>query len=109
MAGLACGEVSLLAWQILEAGADAFAVISDDAAIAAMRLLASPSEGESAVAGLAAAIGVAQQDDQRAALGLNAQSRLLFFGTERDTDPALYTRLVGRSSEDVLAPSRALA
>ena len=111
MAGLACGEVSLLAWQILEAGADAFAVISDDAAIAAMRLLASPSpsEGESAVAGLAAAIGVAQQDDQRAPLGLNAQSRLLFFGTERDTDPALYTRLVGRSSEDVLAPSRALA
>lgn len=109
MAGLACGEVSLLAWQILETGADAFAVISDDAAIAAMRLLASPSKGESVVAGLAAAIGVAQQDDQRAALGLNAQSRLLFFGSERDTDPALYTRLVGRSSEDVLAQSRALA
>lgn len=116
MAGLACGEVSLLAWQILEAGADAFAVISDDAAIAAMRLLASPSEGdpaivagESAVAGLAAAIGVAQRADQRTALGLNAQSRLLFFGSERDTDPALYTRLVGRSSEDVLAQSKVLA
>lgn len=116
MAGLACGEVSLLAWQILEAGADAFAVISDEAAIASMRLLASPAEGdaavvagESAVAGLAAAIGVAQQQDQRAALGLNDQSRLLFFGSERDTDPALYTQLVGRSSEDVLAQSKALA
>lgn len=116
MAGLACGEVSLLAWQILETGADAFAVIADDAAIASMRLLASPAEGdpvivagESAVAGLAAAIGVAQQDEQRAALGLNAQSRLLFFGSERDTDPALYTKLVGRSSEEVLAQSKVAA
>lgn len=116
MAGLACGEVSLLAWQILEAGADAFAVISDQAAIDTMRLLASPLDGdtaivagESAVAGLAAAIGVARQEDQRAALGLNDNSRLLFFGSERDTDPALYTQLVGRSSEDVLAPLKTLA
>jgi len=113
MAGLACGEVSLLAWQILEAGADAFAVISDQAAIESMRLLASPADGdpaivagESAVAGLAAAIGVAQQADQRLALGLNEQSRLLFFGSERDTDPALYTQLVGRSSEEVLEQSK---
>ena len=116
MAGLACGEVSVLAWQILAAGADAFAVISDAAAIATMRLLASPAAGdsavvagESAVAGLAAAIGVAQREDQRVALGLNGDSRLLFFGSERDTDPALYTQLVGRSSEQVLAHARALA
>lgn len=113
MAGLACGEVSLLAWEILAAGADAFAVISDEAAIDAMRLLAFPAEGdtaivagESAVAGLAAAIGVAKQPDQRVALSLNDSSRLLFFGSERDTDPALYARLVGRSSEDVLASSK---
>ncbi|HEX2530171.1 MAG TPA: diaminopropionate ammonia-lyase [Burkholderiaceae bacterium] len=110
MAGLACGEVSLLAWQILEVGADAFAAIPDQAAIDAMRLLACPEDGdppivagESAVAGLAAAIGVAQDKDQRAALGLDRDSRLLFFGSERDTDPALYARLVGRSGEQVLA------
>lgn len=116
MAGLACGEVSLLAWEILAAGADAFAVVSDEAAIDTMRLLASPTEGdtaivagESAVAGLAAAIGVAEQADQRAALGLNDNSRLLFFGSERDTDPALYTQLVGRSSEDVLAQATVVA
>lgn len=116
MAGLACGEVSLLAWEILEAGADAFAVISDEAAVETMRLLASPAKGdiaivagESAVAGLAAAIGVAQREDQRAALGMNDKSRLLFFGSERDTDPALYTQLVGRSSEEVLTQSKALA
>ena len=110
MAGLACGEVSLLAWKILESGADAFAVVSDQAAIDTMRLLASPGggdipivAGESAVAGLAAAIGVAKNASQRAALKLDDHSRLLFFGTERDTDPVLYAQLVGRSSEDVLA------
>jgi diaminopropionate ammonia-lyase len=110
MAGLACGEVSLLAWKILESGADVFAVVSDQAAIDTMRLLASPSggdipivAGESAVAGLAAAIGVAKNASQRAALKLDDRSRLLFFGTERDTDPVLYAQLVGRSSEDVLA------
>jgi diaminopropionate ammonia-lyase len=116
MAGLACGEVSWLAWEILEQGADAFAVIGDDAAVATMRLLASPAEGdpaiaagESAVAGLAAAIGVAQHEQQRAALGIDDQSRLLFFGSERDTDPALYTELVGRSSEEVLASQKVTA
>lgn len=116
MAGLACGEVSWLAWEILAQGADAFAVIDDDAAVATMRLLAAPAAGdpaiaagESAVAGLAAAIGVAQHEQQRAALAIDDQSRLLFFGSERDTDPALYTRLVGRSSEEVLASAKAAA
>lgn len=46
MAGLACGEVSLLAWRILQQGADAFATIDDEAAVAAMRLLASPVPGD---------------------------------------------------------------
>lgn len=116
MAGLACGEVSWLAWEILAQGADAFAVINDDAAVATMRLLAAPAAGdpaiaagESAVAGLAAAIGVAQRERQRAALGLDDKSVLLFFGSERDTDPALYTQLVGRSSADVLAGQEATA
>jgi diaminopropionate ammonia-lyase len=116
MAGLACGEVSWLAWEILAAGADAFALVKDQAAIDTMRLLAAPSggdsaivAGESAVAGLAAAIGVAKDVNQRAALELNDSSRLLFFGTERDTDPVLYTQLVGRSSEEVLARSNAAA
>jgi diaminopropionate ammonia-lyase len=110
MAGLACGEVSLLAWDILAIGADAFAAIGDQAAIDTMRLLARPAPGdpavvagESAVAGLAAAIGVARSAGQRQALGLTEDSRILVFGTERDTDPALYTQLVGRSSADVLA------
>ncbi len=116
MAGLACGEVSLLAWSILEAGADAFAVIADQAAIDTMRLLAAPAAGdpaivagESAVAGLAAALGAAQNAAQRAALGIDGGSRLMFFGSERDTDPVLYRELVGRSAAEVLAAAGARA
>lgn len=113
MAGLACGEVSHLAWEILEKGTDAFCVIPDDAAVAAMRLLAHPLgsdpvivAGESAVAGVAAAIAASQSDAARQMLGLNADSRILFFGSEAATDPALYEQLVGESAEAVAARAK---
>ncbi len=113
MAGLACGEVSHLAWEILEKGTDAFCVIPDDAAVAAMRLLAHPLgndpvivAGESAVAGVAAAIAASQSDAARQMLGLNADSRILFFGSEAATAPALYEQLVGESAEAVAARAK---
>lgn len=113
MAGLACGEVSHLAWEILEKGTDAFCVIPDDAAVAAMRLLAHPLgndpvivAGESAVAGVAAAIAASQSDAARQMLGLNADSRILFFGSEAATDLALYEQLVGESAEAVAARAK---
>ena len=113
MAGLACGEVSHLAWEILEKGTDAFCVIPDDAAVAAMRLLARPLgndpvivAGESAVAGVAAAIAASQSDAARQTLGLNVDSRILFFGSEAATDPALYEQLVGESAEAVAARAK---
>lgn len=110
MAGLACGEVSTLAWDILQHGSNAFCTIDENAAISTMKLLAYPRgndpvivAGESAVAGLAAAIGLLQNAKARIALGLDENSRLLVFGTEGDTDPALYQQLVGATAEQVLA------
>ena len=110
MAGLACGEVSHLAWEILEKGTDAFCVIPDEAAVAAMRLLAYPLgqdtpivAGESAVAGVAAAIGCSQNIEARKTLGLTKDSRVLFFGSEAATDPELYAQLVGETAEAVAA------
>lgn len=114
MAGLACGEVSLLAWEILEKGADAFCAIADAAAVDCMRLLAHPLgqdraivAGESAVAGVAAAIAALQSPQARAQLGLGADSRILFFGSEAATDPALYAQLVGESPAAVAARAEA--
>ena len=56
MAGLACGEVSMLAWQELERSAFAFMAIPDDGVAPAMRALRAQGveAGESAVAGLIA-------------------------------------------------------
>lgn len=97
MAGLACGEPSLLAWQELERGAFAFMAVPDESAVDCMRLLARRSPGvvagESAVAGLAALLLAAADPMSRAILGLDAQSRVLLFGTEGATDPELYESL----------------
>ena len=110
MAGLSCGEPSLLAWEILEEAADAFMTIPDHAALTTMRLLAKGSgtdvplvAGESAVAGLAGAIAAISIDRDRNLLGLNDTSRILVFGTEGATDPELYREIVGRSAEQVAA------
>lgn len=103
MAGLSCGEISHLAWPILSPGAFAFMAIEDEAAIAVMRLLADRGivAGESATAGLAGALAARGHAESATALGLDRSSRVLVFGTEGATDPALYERLVGRSAEAV--------
>jgi diaminopropionate ammonia-lyase len=103
MAGLACGEPSILAWQLLKPGADAFMSIPDDAAILAMRDLAAIGlvAGESGVAGLAGFRIAAADPEMRRQLGLAPQSRVLVYGTEGATDPEVYRALVGKSPEDV--------
>ena len=107
MAGLACGEPSLLAWTILMPGADAFMSVPDESALTAMRLLAGGEvgrrvvAGESGVGGLAGLLVAADRPDIGEALGLDRASRVLVFNTEGDTDPGLYERIVGQSAEAV--------
>lgn len=110
MAGLSCGEVSLLAWEILEEGIADVLAVPDEAAIDCMRLLANPVgddpaivAGESAVAGLAGLLLARERPSVADALELDRDSRVLLFGTEGATDPELYARLVGRSHLDVEA------
>lgn len=105
MAGLACGEPSILAWRILDRGADAFMTIKDKAAADAMRLLAQLGVvgGESGVAGLAGLIKAAGDPVLRQALKLDTTSRVLCYGTEGATDPQVYSSIVGRSAEEVEA------
>jgi len=112
MAGLACGEVSLLAWEILRPGAQAFLTVDDEAALDTVRLLASGRygdtplvAGESAVAGLTGCLAALADDAARQALGLDGSSRVLFFGSEGATDPGLYRRIVGRQPEEIGAPA----
>lgn len=103
MAGLACGEASQIAWDILEHGAEAFMAIPDDAAASMMRTLAQSGivGGESGVAGLAGFYVAASDPAMRQALGLNETSRILVIGTEGDTDPEVYRQIVGETGETV--------
>jgi diaminopropionate ammonia-lyase len=105
MAGLACGEPSIVAWQQLNGAASAFMAIPDEAAIACMRLLARHGivGGESGVAGLAGCLLAAGDPAARKTLGLNGRSRVLAFNTEGATDPELYERLVGIQPGSVAA------
>lgn len=96
MAGLACGEPSLLAWQELERAATAFMSIPDGAAVRALRRLAETGLpiGESGVAGLAALQLAAADGPARAALRLASDSRVLLFATEGVTDPVVYAEIL---------------
>jgi diaminopropionate ammonia-lyase len=53
--------------------------------------------GESAVAGLAGLIFAANEPEVRREINLNGDSCVLLIGTEGDTDPELYRRLVSTS------------
>ena len=98
MAGLACGEVSLLAWEILQPGVNDFMTVSEDSIAPCMRLLAQGDPtieaGESAVAGIAALIAARADDTMSAKLGLDKSSLVFIVGTEGATDPELYQKLV---------------
>ncbi|MCZ4279607.1 diaminopropionate ammonia-lyase [Kiloniella laminariae] len=108
MAGLSCGEVSLLGWKILSQGCHDFITLDDSLVGPSMRLLASGEAGnrivagESAVAGLAGAIAACRQTGLRNALGLDKNSRIMVIGTEGATDPAIYQSLVGQHPDSVL-------
>jgi len=99
MAGLSCGEVSVLAWEILNPGANDFMTVSEDAVAPCMRMLANGKPaieaGESAVAGLAAFIAARDDKAMSSTLGLDESSRIFVIGTEGATDPELYHELVG--------------
>lgn len=108
MAGLACGEVSVLAWEVLDEGVSDFLSIPDALAEICMRLLADGVggdapfvAGESAVAGMAGLLLAQERPELAAALELGPQSRVLLIGSEGDTDPDMYARIVGRSADEV--------
>jgi diaminopropionate ammonia-lyase len=112
MAGLACGTLSTLAWEVLADGAAAFVRITDEAAVEAMRLLADGTHGdtplvggESGVAGLGGFLAVARDPRAARLLGLSACSRVLLFGSEGASDPEIYTRYVGSPPDRVATRS----
>jgi len=108
MAGLACGEVSLIAWDILCTGVNDFITIPDSLVGPNMCLLADGVggdmpivAGESAVAGMAVVLEANKDKELASALGLGSNSSVLIFGTEGASDPEIYQQLVGRCAKEV--------
>lgn len=102
MGGLSVGEVSLTAWQTIRATTRDFMTIGDEAAIATMGALGRGQWGDAPLvvgdagsAGLAGLIAAAQDDAIRAALGLDAASRVLTIVTEGAVDAPGYQALTG--------------
>lgn len=103
MGGLACGEPSRVAWEILSDLADDFLALGDGPALEAVRTLArgqagdpAIEAGESGAAGIAALLEATRLDGLAGRLGLDAASRVLAFGTEGAVDPEAFERIVGR-------------
>lgn len=101
MAGLACGEPSPIAWDILHALASAFLSCEDAVTERGMRLLGRPMGGDPAVtSGESGAVGAGalweiMTDAQvREALALDGRSRVLLISTEGATDPVNYQRVM---------------
>ena len=104
MAGLACGEPNILSWDILRNHAAAFISCPDWVSARGMRMLGAPMKGDpQVVSGESGAVGMGVLDaimtdpaytELKQKLGLNAQSRVLLFSTEGDTDPENYRKIV---------------
>ncbi|MDG2405854.1 MAG: diaminopropionate ammonia-lyase [Paracoccaceae bacterium] len=104
MAGLSCGEVSQLAWEILEPTISHCLSIPDDSVAPLMRALgrgldgSPPIEaGECSTAGLAALLAAKKDPALWADLGFDRQSVVLLIGTEGATDPELYQSIMNSS------------
>lgn len=114
MAGLSCGEVSLIAWDILRAGANAALSVPDSSVSACMRALARPcngdapiTAGESAVGGLVGLLTALGDANIKAQLKLDENSVVLCIGSEGATDQQLYDSIMASdaafSAEDLAA------
>jgi len=100
MAGLSCGQPSLLAWEIIKPNCDAFIICNDQLAKKGMQLLANPRgddaivvSGESGAVpiGLVNEICINQKFTLiKERLKFDGNSKVLIFSTEGDTDPKVY-------------------
>ena len=108
-AGLACGEVSPAAWEVVSAAAGVAVAIDDRYAVEAVRRFATPGGGDPAVVsgetgatGLGALLAASEHLALRTMLALDASSRVLLLGSEGDTDPDIYRQITGRSADQVM-------
>ncbi|MDT4763244.1 diaminopropionate ammonia-lyase [Sphaerochaeta sp. PS] len=111
MAGLACGDPSPIAWDILKNTADAFMKVPDYVAAKGMRVYATPLNGdpfiisgESGAVTLGAFASIMQYPELvelKKALGLDETSQVLFVNSEGNTDPVHFRQIIWEGANPV--------
>lgn len=104
MAGLACGEVSTLGWEILKNHGNHFLSVPDTIAAKGMRILGNPlGEDRRIISGESGGVTLGLVDqvmareelsDLKKELKLNEASKILCISTEGDTDRDHYRKIV---------------
>ncbi|WP_409068754.1 diaminopropionate ammonia-lyase [Clostridium sp. FAM 1755] len=104
MAGLACGESNTIGWEVLKSYSSTFVSCPDWVSANGMRMLGNPiKEDRKIISGESGAVtsgllnAIMTNDDMeelREQLKLDANSRVLLFSTEGDTDPDKYRKIV---------------
>lgn len=111
MAGLACGDPSPIAFDILRDNADIFIQVPDNVAARGMRILGCPLagdpmviSGESGAVPLGALFALRTDeinDDLREALKLDENSTIFMVNTEGNTDPIEFRRILWDGKDPV--------
>jgi len=111
MAGLACGDPSPIAWNILKETADAFVIVPDYVAAKGMRIYATPLKGdpfiisgESGAVTLGAFVTIMKEqgvEALRQALQIDGNSQILFINTEGNTDPVHFRQVIWEGANPV--------
>jgi diaminopropionate ammonia-lyase len=104
MAGLSCGQPSLVAWETLKKSVDLFFAVPDYHAARGMRLYSSPLgcdkriiSGESGAVTLGFLYALLNDDlseDLKEKLQIDKNSQILLINTEGDTDPYHYRQVI---------------
>lgn len=107
MAGLACGEPSMVSWDILRDYADMYLSCDDAVTELGMRILATPIGSDpKIISGESGAVGMGVLDllmkdskyhDLAQLLKLNSNSSILLISTEGDTDPINYKKIIEKT------------
>ena len=111
MAGLACGEPSPIAWNVLREAADMFITCPDFIAAKGMRVYATPLagdpfivSGESGAVTLGALLTILKDpglEDLREQLQLDEHSEILLVNTEGNTDPIQFRQIIWEGANPV--------
>ena len=110
MGGMSCGDVSTVAWKILQNSTNYCLTISDKAISSVVALLAEGhlsdqkiTAGECGVPGIIALISAFKNKDCLNKLELNSNSKVLIFGCEGSTDKEMYQKLLNEGLKKIVS------